>query len=199
MEKYVDAIKQLKLMGIKVILATGVKDEVARKIALRTGILAEKHQNICGALIHGKDLKKIYFGADSAQSFQITPEYLSVVCRASLDDRAMLVDYLSRFNPGRSSTNSPYGFGSDTPRAIVAALGSGDNDVKMLKKAKVSFSTNLQAHHDAKEAADIILMTNQLEDVVICVAMGREYKDHFMKLIMLQLPCSVTAVALIIA
>jgi molybdopterin/thiamine biosynthesis adenylyltransferase len=76
----------------------------------------------------------------------MTPEYLSVVCRATIDDRSMLVEYLSRLNPGRVCVSTPYGFGSDqmknTYRASVGAVGSGDNDVKMLKAAKVAFSTS---------------------------------------------------------
>ena len=37
------SIQQLKDMGIKVILATGIKNEDARRIALRTGILSKEH------------------------------------------------------------------------------------------------------------------------------------------------------------
>ena len=42
-EKTRQSIQQLKDMGIKVILATGIKNEDARRIALRTGILSKEH------------------------------------------------------------------------------------------------------------------------------------------------------------
>ena len=42
-EKTRKSIQQLKDMGIKVILATGIKNEDARRIALRTGILSKEH------------------------------------------------------------------------------------------------------------------------------------------------------------
>ena len=42
-EKTKKSIQQLKDMGIKVILATGIKNEDARRIALRTGILSKEH------------------------------------------------------------------------------------------------------------------------------------------------------------
>ena len=81
----------------------------------------------------------------------------------------------------------------------MGAVGSGDNDVKMLKKSKVAFSKLLMMDHDAAKAADIILTTDDLEEVVFAVSQGREYKDHLMKFIMLQLPSSFSAVALVLA
>ena len=42
--------------------------------------------------------------------------------------------------------------------ATVGAIGSGDNDVKMLQKAKISFSTSQSATPDATKAADMILL-----------------------------------------
>ena len=101
-------------MGIKVILATGQKAEDAVKIALNTGILRKEHEKICGAVIDGSDLRQIHFGKECNAGFMITPEYLSVVYRANMDDRALLVDYLTRQNPGKNCLNSPYGFGSDS-------------------------------------------------------------------------------------
>lgn len=135
--KYKASIKLLQDMGIKVILATGIKVKDARKIALRTGILEKKTEKICGALIEGSDLRKICSGRDPKFGFTITPEYLSVVCRATQNDRSMLIDYLSNLHPARICDNSPYGFGSELikyslPVASVGAVGSGDNDVKML-------------------------------------------------------------------
>ena len=70
--------------------------------------------------------------------FDITPEYLSVVYRATAEDRCALIDYLSKVHPGRMTSETPNtGMTQENlrlqpPVATVGAIGSGDNDVKML-------------------------------------------------------------------
>ena len=84
----------------------------------------------------------------------ITPEYLSVVHNANMEQRAMLIDYLAKLHPGRVGAYTPsrmQGFGSETlktqaPVATVGAIGSGDNDVLMLEKASIAFSTAQRCH-----------------------------------------------------
>lgn len=49
-------------MGVKVVLSTGVSKQDATAIAIATGILREEHKNICGAVVSGKDLRKIARG-----------------------------------------------------------------------------------------------------------------------------------------
>lgn len=87
-------VRRLQAMGVKVLLVTGVAEEDARHIALATGILRKEHEKICGAVISGSQLRKIAQGIETDLGFDITPEYLSVVYRASPDDRCTLVDYL---------------------------------------------------------------------------------------------------------
>lgn len=99
-------------------------------------------------------MRKIYNGKESGLEFSITPEYLSVVYQASADDRGLLVDYLAKKHPGsvnifssknkirnRKLMNSPV-------IASVGAIGSGMNDVKMLNKAEISFSTKIRSHEE---------------------------------------------------
>ena len=55
---------------------------------------------MCGSIISGSDLRKIFNGRATNLGYDITPEYLSVVYQASAEDRAILVDYLAKRNPG---------------------------------------------------------------------------------------------------
>ena len=208
MSKYRASIKKLQDMGIKVILATGVPNyNDAVEIAIETGILKKEHEKICGAVLCGEDLRSIYNGraTKSFENFDITPEYLSVVYKATSEDRCALIDYLAKMHPGRITAQTPVtGFGSsDNIRlmptiATVGAIGSGDNDVKMLQKAKISFSTSQSATPDATKAADMILMQDSLQDVVMAVTKGRQYKDHLLKFVLMQIPCSITAVGMVL-
>ena len=45
----------------------------------------------------------------------------------------------------------------------------------------------------------MILMTDNLKDVIVAVTKGRQYKDHLMKMIMLQMPASLAAIAMVLA
>ena len=140
MNKYKNSIKTLQNMGIKVILSTGIQRQDAVDIAIETGILKPEHEKICGAVIEGADIRSIYNGreAKNMNGFDITPEYLSVVYRATAEDRCALIDYLSKVHPGRMTSETPNtGMTQENlrlqpPVATVGAIGSGDNDVKML-------------------------------------------------------------------
>ena len=203
MEKHRATVKKLQSMGIKVVLATGVAEDEARRIAIDSGILKPEHENICGAVIEGSHLRKLCQGRPTGLQFDITPEYLSVVYRARAEERCMLVDYLSKVHPGRMNVQTPLGYGSESlklaPIATVGAVGSGENDVLMLEKAQIAFSTNVKASDKAKESADMVLLNDSLEDVVMAVTKGRSYKDHLMKFLALQLPCSITAIGMVLS
>ena len=45
----------------------------------------------------------------------------------------------------------------------------------------------------------MILMQDSLEDVVMAVTKGRQLKDHLMKFILMQLPASFSAIALVLS
>lgn len=116
----------------------------------------------------------------------------------------MVVNYLAKVHPGRAGANSPHGFGSEDfkqsrPVASVGVVGSGKNDLSMMRKAKVSFCTSEKADPDAKENADMVLLNDDISDVVNAIVRGRSFKDRFMQFLMLQIPMSLTAVAMVFA
>ena len=45
-------------------------------------------------------------------------------------------------------------------------------------------------------AADMILTNDSLSDVILAVTKGRMYKDHLMKFVLMQIPCSITAIGM---
>ena len=126
-----------------------------------------------------------------------------MVYGASAEDRATLVEYLSKLHPGRNNANMPMGFGSDSlknaaPVAIVGAIGSGDNDIPMLKKAKIAFSTSQKCTQGAMAAADMVLENDSIQDVVYAVTKGRSYKDHLLKFCLMQIPACLAAIAMVL-
>jgi len=107
-------------------------------------------------------------------------------------------------HPGRITANTPNSMSSDDtlmqqpPVAIVGAVGSGSNDVKMLQKAQIAFSTSIASTKDAMDASDMLLMQDSLEDVVMAVTLGRSYKDHLLKFILMQIPCCLTGIGMVL-
>ena len=99
---------------------------------------------------------------------------------------------------------SQNGFGSEDfktapPVATVGAIGSGDNDVLMLRKSAVSFSTNQRVQSDSRYSADMILINDDLQDVVMAIVKGRAYKDNLMKFLLLQIPASLCAITMVLS
>lgn len=134
LNKNIASIQALQSMGVKVVLATGISEQAARKIGLETGILRPEHERVCGAVISGKDLQKIFDGQATSLNYDITPEYLSVVYGATKQNRETLIDYLSKSHPGRTGVMNENSFGSENflrsrHVATVGAIGSGENDV----------------------------------------------------------------------
>ena len=80
--------------------------------------------------------------------------------------------------------------------ASVGAIGSGANDIKMLDKAEISFATH--NNDEARSCADAIMLGNSLDDVIMAVTVSRSFKAHLLKFILLQLPASVTAIAMVL-
>lgn len=72
-----------------------------------------------------------------------------MVYHARPEEREALVDYLAKVHPGRVNSSTSYGFSPEmlkgAPQATVGVVGSGENDIKMIKKAHIAFSTSKSA------------------------------------------------------
>ena len=56
---------------------------------------------------------------------------------------------------------------------VVAVTGDGTNDARALKLADVGFSMGISGTEVAREASDIILMTDDFTDLVQAIKWGR--------------------------
>lgn len=97
------------------------------------------------------------------KNFRDIKDKLKVLARSTPEDKFMLVTGLKECN------------------SVVAVTGDGTNDAPALKKADVGFAMGLTGTEVAKEASDIILLTDNFSSILTAVKWGRNIYNNVRK------------------
>lgn len=165
------AVAQCKQAGVCVRMVTGDNIRTAKAIALECGILEDTDGET--ACIEGPKFRKLSL----EERIRLVPR-LRVLARSSPEDKRILVETLQKL------------------REVVAVTGDGTNDAPALKLADVGFSMGLGGTEVAREASDIILMTDEFPAIVNAIKWGRTVASSIKKFIQFQLTVNITAVLL---
>lgn len=168
-----NSIEQCQSAGVTVRMVTGDNITTARAIARNCSILSKSDWTDPSCAMEGPAFRKL----SDEKRIEILPN-LRVLARSSPEDKKILVSTLKRMGD------------------VVASTGDGTNDAPALKMADVGFSMGIAGTEVAREASDIILMTDDFSAIVNAIKWGRCVSGSIKKFIQFQLTVNITAVVL---
>ncbi|EGV63158.1 hypothetical protein CANTEDRAFT_106295 [Yamadazyma tenuis ATCC 10573] len=168
-----EAVLKCKEGGVSVRMVTGDNLRTAKAISQGCYILTPEDLDNEHASMEGPYFRKL----SEAERIKVVP-HLRVLARSSPEDKRILVDTLRKSGE------------------VVAVTGDGTNDASALKLADVGFSMGISGTEVAREASDIILMTDDFTDIVQAIKWGRTVAVSIKKFIQFQLTVNITAVVL---
>ncbi|EDO17614.1 hypothetical protein Kpol_1061p39 [Vanderwaltozyma polyspora DSM 70294] len=168
-----ESVKQCQESGVTVRMVTGDNLLTAKAIARNCHILTLEDNYDPHCAMEGPEFRKL----TKEERVEILPK-LRVLARSSPEDKRLLVGTLKSMGD------------------IVAVTGDGTNDAPALKLADVGFSMGISGTEVAREASDIILMTDDFSSIVNAIKWGRCVSTSIKKFIQFQLTVNITAVFL---
>lgn len=168
-----DAVLKCKQAGVKVRMVTGDNLITAKAISKGCYILTPDDLSSEYAFMEGPVFREL-----SQEQKNIVAPQLKVLARSSPEDKRILVHTLRQLGE------------------VVAVTGDGTNDAPALKLADVGFSMGIAGTEVAREASDIILMTDDFTDIVQAIKWGRTVSTSIKKFIQFQITVNITAVVL---
>jgi Ca2+-transporting ATPase len=148
-----EAIADAHKAGIRVMMITGDYPETARAIAKKSGIPAEN-------VMTGAQLSLLNDGA-LAEAVRTT----TVFARILPEQKLRLVEALKANNE------------------VVAMTGDGVNDAPALKAAHIGIAMGQRGTDVAREAASLVLLTDDFTSIVHTIRLGRRIYDNLKKTI----------------
>ncbi len=163
-----EGIRLIKSAGIKPIMITGDAVDTATSIAREVGLI-DINTNL---VLSSSDLEKM-----SDEEVKAKLPSLAVIARALPQDKSRLVSIIESMD------------------LVVGMTGDGVNDAPALKKANVGFAMG-SGTDVAKEAADIVILDNNILSISKAILYGRTIFKSIRKFIIYQLTVNTCALIL---
>ena len=163
-----EGIRLIKSAGIKPIMITGDAVDTAESIAREVGLIDIKSNLV----LSSSDLEKLSNDEIKSKLYSI-----AVIARALPQDKSRMVSIIESMD------------------LVVGMTGDGVNDAPALKKANVGFAMG-SGTEVAKEAADIVILDNNILSISKAILYGRTIFKSIRKFIIYQLTVNMCALVL---
>lgn len=170
-----EAIEVMHEAGIQVKMVTGDSKMTAQSIAKKIGIIRTGFN-----IMSGQELNELYESrhmSELAKAERLND--VSVFYRMTPQHKVMIVKSLQLLGK------------------VVAMTGDGVNDGVALKKADIGIAMGITGTDVCKEAADVILMDDNLSTIVVALEEGKGIYHNIRNFIRFQLSTSIAALSLI--
>lgn len=166
-----DALSRARSAGVRVVMITGDHEVTASAIARKVGILTDG-----GQVLSGKEISEM-----TKEELAIRIDNVSVFTRVSPQDKLKIIDaFRSR-------------------GIIVAMTGDGVNDALSLVAADLGVSMGVIGTEVSKDAADIVLLTDDFGGIVSAIEEGRNIYKSIQRVILYLLSTNTGEVLVIVA
>ena len=163
-----EGIRLIKSAGINPIMITGDAVDTAEAIAREVGLIDIKSNLV----LSSSDLEKL-----SDDEIKKKLSNIAVIARALPQDKSRMVSIIESMD------------------LVVGMTGDGVNDAPALKKANVGFAMG-SGTEVAKEAADIVILDNNILSISKAILYGRTIFKSIRKFIIYQLTVNMCALVL---
>lgn len=194
-----DAVRQLRLSGVKVLMVTGDSKETALTIARRCGIIGSEYETYDDGFRDGgndiMDTSQSMFFADVefGSNFALSGDELDNIPPCNLSDSIIGVRVFYRVVPKHKLALVR---ALQKQGEIVAVTGDGVNDALSLKGADIGISMGRSGTDVAKEASDIVLADDDFSTITRAIAEGKGIFFNIRNFLSFQLSTSFAALAI---
>jgi magnesium-transporting ATPase (P-type) len=156
----IEAVRQCKSAGIRVVMITGDHAATARAIARGIGIIGDDGEVLTGEKLAAMDDAALHAAVGR----------VSVYARSAPEHKLRIAQQLQRHG------------------AVVAMTGDGVNDAPALKAADIGVAMGVAGTEVSKESADMVLADDNFASIVAAVEEGRHAWKNFQKAVLYTLP-----------
>jgi magnesium-transporting ATPase (P-type) len=156
----IEAVRQCKAAGIRVVMITGDHAATARAIARDIGIIEAGGEVLTGEALTLMDDDALHEAVGR----------VSVYARSAPEHKLRIAQQLQRRG------------------AIVAMTGDGVNDAPALKAADIGVAMGIAGTEVSKESADMVLADDNFASIVAAIEEGRHAWKNFQKAVLYTLP-----------